>query len=144
MAAMESTIRSRLKTIAATVAGLTASRIVRGEDDISTSSEFFRTIVSDGMYLLIGPASQAGFDASNRFNQVDISVSLFFGFANDADYDFEAVETVLFGLRSKYANGANFIDCTAPSSISISLPEIDRTLKPIVGRYNMQLTFLVA
>lgn len=140
--ATETTIRSRIKTIAATVLGFTAGRCVLGDDDLSTSAEFFRNIVIDGLYALILPAEQTGLD-DDRHPQIEVKTCVFFGYQADADYTFSDIETQVYALRDALNLSTNWTDVNSPLNIVIPRPEIDRNLKPVVGKYEISLSFTI-
>jgi hypothetical protein len=143
MPARESTIRNRIQTIVRTVSGITSARVVVGNDDLAASKEFFGDLVSDGVYVLVLPAEQVGYDTGNRVSEVEVRCKVWFGFTANAAYTFADIETTIFAIRDALKVVASWTDCAVPENIRVSLSEVDRTLSPHVGVYEISLSFAV-
>lgn len=140
--------RENIKAIADTVTGLSASRNVLGLDDIGATTDFFATIVSTGPYLQIRPAKIGKIDETSFMKGFSVECRLYFGFANDADYTYTAIEDLLYttgtGLIDSLMTVTNWTGASlsTPQSISdIAEPEILTDKKPIVAMYTLTLEF---
>ena len=138
--------RENIKAIADAVSGLTAARNVLGVDDIGATTEFFNTIVSSGPYLQIRPAKVSNVDVTSFMKSFSIECRLYFGYTNDADYTYTAIEDVLYtvttGLIDALLTTANWTTLAVPQSIDgIDEPEILSNKKPAVGMYTIVLNF---
>ena len=141
--AVESTIRTRAQTIIRAVSGITSARVVLGNDDITQSKEWLDDIAGDGVYTLILPAEQGGFDRATRTSEVDVRCKVWFGFSAHTNYTFTATETTIFAMRDALVLQSNWTDCAAPDSVTVRLLDVDRTLNPCVGVYEITMTFSV-
>ena len=138
----EAATRLRIKAIGDNVAGLSAGRIVLGLVDLADEDGFFRDLGATDPYLVIHPAEQTAFSAGSRLSSFDVECLLYFGFPADQDFDFTAIEDIVFALRDALADDANWTDAPYPTGgIKISKPELAR-LKPVVGLYRITLSFL--
>lgn len=145
MPTKETLTRDRLAVLAAAVDGMDADRIELGQVDLIAENlqDFFKDIASDGPFLVIGPAEQTGIEYEPHKADFDILCELYFGFPNDASYDFKAIEEIVFPLRDAFVKVSNYTgqSISAPVSWSTSKPEVLRKHKPCVGRYEIKLTF---
>jgi hypothetical protein len=140
----EAATRLRIQAIAQDVPGLNAQRIVLGLVDLADEDGFFRDLGTSDPFLVIHPAEQTAFSAGSRLSSFDVECLLYFGFPADQDYDFTAVEDIVFALRDALADDANWTDAPYPTGgLKISKPELAK-LKPVVGLYRLTLSFLGA
>lgn len=142
--------RLKLKAIADAVPGLTAARNVLGTHDLSVTDTFLATIVTDGPFLSIRPARMTDRDMTTGSMKYEVDCMLYFGFANDAEYDWTAIEDVLFtgatGLLAALGTVTNWrasssVVASLPQSIDLSEPE-KKIDKPIVAWYKLTLRFV--
>lgn len=210
MTSTESTVRTTMATLAASVTGLAASRIKLGVDDFGASVDFFKKFRSaaittkaltsnvatittsaahnyevgdvvtnvldtpdttfDGAYtvasvpttttytfaktasnvastaatgltmhtpyLVILPAVRTGLIVPQMDSEIEIIARLHFGFENNADYTFTAIEKILFPLMDAWQGVLG----AALEGMTSSAPEMDSSLSPIVGKYEITLT----
>lgn len=140
----EAKARERLKAIADGVSGLSAARNVLGVDDFGASTELFLDMVSGGPYLKVLPAKREETDIQAGTKKFSIVAHLYFGFANDADYDFTAIEDIFFPLVNALALASNWTSASvvSPTDVSTDGPELKTNHKPIIGMYTITLNFM--
>lgn len=132
---------ARITTILKTI--LTAAQVIQGTKDFAATDEFLQNIVSTGAWAIIKPAEQVGMDKASRNNKFEITVLLYFGFANNANYDYAAImDTVFSSVRTALKNPSLHTDCATPHDIRVKFPNIDTTLDPVVGEYEITLTYM--
>jgi hypothetical protein len=140
----EAATRLRIQAIAGEVNGLSAGRIALGLVDLADEEGFFRDLGVTDPYLVIHPAEQTSFSAASRLNGFDVECLLYFGFPADQDFDFTAIEDIVFALRDALCADEHWTDAPYPTGgIKISKPELAK-LKPVVGLYRLTLSFLGA
>lgn len=143
-------IREQIKVIVAATTGFTDARAILGIDDLGASVEFKKNIVTDGPYVLIRPAVLAMDEVSVSGSvSYDFQFDVYFGFAGDADYDFTAIEDLLFtaatGLIPKLRTNATWTAASLPVPSGITQlgpPQIQTTHKPAIGRYSFSMSVL--
>lgn len=116
-----STLRNRIKAIAATVDGLTASRIKLGYVNFANNEEFFNSLPADGFFLVIHDSDNTSFDAGTLHGDYTIMLTLYYGFQKNQDYDFTSIEDTYEELRDELIDQTNWDGISnGPSSISQS------------------------
>ena len=90
--------RERIKSILDGVTGLTAARTKVGNVNLAADNTFLTTLVSSGPYVTVGRAKfKDGSISSPSFYAFDVDVNFWFGWADDADETFVAIEDVFVG-----------------------------------------------
>lgn len=138
----EVTTRLRLKTIADNVTSLDATRNVLGAVDIDADTDFLATMITEGPYLVIKPASMTEFTLNPVRNQFEIECELLFGFPADEDYTYVAIENIVFALRNAWALSDNYTDVSMPVTMTLSAPETRFDLSPVIGSYKFLMGFV--
>jgi hypothetical protein len=125
--------------------GIGAGRAILGLRDLVAADEkdFFESLVADGPLLLIGPATWTGGEYQPPKAQFRVRCELYFGFVNDASYDFKAIEEILYALANALCKASNYAGQSVPPPVAWSLdgPQLFTGHKPIVGKYEIALTF---
>lgn len=139
MASVLSLTRERVRTILATVTGLTtAGQIVLGTKDFAANVEFLNTIVTNGPFVVIGkPARDRG--QSGGIFEWTIPIKYFAGYADDADNDYKSIDDTLELAMIALNNMASYTDCYKPfQGIETSEPE-ELSEKPRVVMHEITL-----
>lgn len=144
--------RLKIKAIADGTTGLTAARNVLGLHDLAEPDTFLDTLVSDGPFLSIRPARMTGRDQTTGSNKFEVDCYMYFGFANNSEYDWTAIEDVLFtsttGLLARLGTTSNWrpgdaTDASIPQNIDFSGdPECKTTNSPILAWYKWTFHFV--
>lgn len=115
------TLRNRIKVIAAGVTGLTASRIKLGYVSFANNEEFFNNLATDGFFLVIHDSENTDFDAGTLHGGYSIQLTLYYGYPKNADYDFTSIEDTYEALRDALIVQTNWDGISnGPDSISQS------------------------
>jgi hypothetical protein len=98
--------------------------------------------VSGGPCLCVRPA-RTSFKMTTLTRTFVVVCELWFGFAANASYDFTAIEDVLYSsLLPALTTESNYSDVGPPMDVQeIEEPEIDKSQDPIVGKYQITLSF---
>lgn len=140
----EGITRLRLQTITQAVSGITAARVKLGIFDQSpTAADLFANLYTAGPYIVILPATMPALDGDSNLGSMSIIVRFYFGLAADVSNDFIDIEDIVYSLRDALATVANYTDCNKPNFMTVRLPDIDANLKPIIGKYEFELSFPV-
>lgn len=93
--------RERIKSILDAVSGFTAARVKLGNVNLAADNTFLTTLITSGPYVTVGRAKfKDGTISSAAFYAFDVEVNFWFGFADDADETFVALEDVFVGALS--------------------------------------------
>lgn len=134
--------RLAIKAIADETAGLTAARNKLGLDDLAISNTFLKSLVSDGPYLLVCPAKIGPLDMTTKLTTYEVKAKLYFGIAGDTDYDFTAIEDLIYAFKTGILTQSNWAGVTIPQGVEIEEPELKTDVKPILGLYIFTFKFM--
>jgi len=143
MSSTFSTIRTAVQTASQTVApfSATTTQVVLGNYNWGPGTNFFANILTTGPWLFILPCS--GEADGQQFNgEFDFFVDLVYGFANNANYDFTAIEDIQALLIQAWVRYSKFVSglSLGPLRISWSEPEVRSDISPVVARTRFVLT----
>jgi hypothetical protein len=142
--------RLQLQTMATavfTALSLDTSRIKLGLANIADNVELLGTLVSAGPYLMIRPATTARISSTEKIMPYVVECQLYYGAAQNSDFDFTAVEDLVYGptgLVTKFLDFTAY-GTTAPAiHVSAAGPDVRSDLNPMAISYSIEVQFLGA
>lgn len=133
--------RQRAKTILGTVDGLTANRIVIGLKDWKPSDEFLRDLPTAGPFVLIRPTQQGDYNLSMKQCESTVDVVLYYGYPDDADQDFTAVEDLVALMMAKLFDPALWTTGNRPWQANDVDYDDSYSKKPRIIEYTITMGF---
>lgn len=129
--------RTALKAIADATSGFSAARNKLGLDDLVITDTFLKSLVADGPYLLICPAKIGPLEVPIGDSMYEVKAKLYFGIAGDTDYDFTAIEDLIYALKTNALIADAWVTAggTIPQRFEIDEPNVQTDVKPIIGVY---------
>lgn len=140
MADLFNTIRTSLKTVADSVAGLQNN--VLGNKDFVASTDFFANLVANGASVFI--ESTSGSVDGQTFNgEFEVDAHLYYAAAQDTDFDFMALDHIIALLVQGWTTHSKFVLGGVQGAFHITwakpVPRLDLT--PNVYETTFKMTF---
>jgi hypothetical protein len=146
LAVMRAALKSSLGTPTLVAGGYTltiATRVKLGHVRFASTTEFQKTIVSAGPYLVIHGGSLDGWDSGSKKGNYSIQATLWLGIAKDTDDDLTNAEALLAAIKGRWTNTANFTGTGthSPNEISWGAPILG-DIAPILVQYQISTRFV--
>lgn len=135
-------VRSQIKTILSGVSPLSANSIKLGIIDEKPNDEFFQDLADNGYFVKIGPAVQTHYSQAENYSEFKIEIVLYFPIPVKADFDFLAVEDLVFhDVRNALGLSTNYPNSAPAKDIEVEGPELMLDLAFPAGLFRFKTEF---